>query len=335
MHDHGNCSHEHSHSHNHDDHTPKAADSVHGDDDRSHSAEGHYDGHSHAHQCLTTEPTRDELRQLKMVFGLTMLYLFIEIGGAYVSGSLALLADGFHMFADAAGIGISLGAQWALHRPAPKGHTFGYQRLEVLAAFMNALGLLAMGLFIIWESVQRLQSPMTVHADVMLPIAIGGFLINLLSLKLLHAGHNHNLNVKGAYLHVFSDLLGSVGAIVAGIIIYFLHWNWADPALSVVIGILICINSIDLLKEAGNILLEGCPASIDIIELRRAMLAFPEIHEIHHLHVWNINSQNIVLTAHLVVDSQAFGGELLNRVQGELKQNFGLSHVTLQLEANH
>jgi cobalt-zinc-cadmium efflux system protein len=329
MHDHGACSHGHHH-----DHKPHAenAESRHSRDEHGHEHSHHDHGHSHSHHRLSLEPTQDELRQLKIVFALTLLYLLIELGGAWVSGSLALLADGFHMLADAAGIGISLGAQWALHRPAPRGHTFGYQRLEVLAAFMNALGLLAMSVFILWESVQRLQHPMAIHATVMFPIAVGGFLINLISLKLLHAGHNHNLNVKGAYLHVFSDLLGSVGAMLAGALIFLFGWTWADPALSMLIGILICINAIGLLKEAGNILLEGCPAQIDILELRSAMLAFPEIHEVHHLHVWNINSQNIVLTAHLVVDTHAFGGELLNRVQRELKQSFGLSHVTLQLE---
>ena len=330
MHRHSDhCSHGHSHSHNDDDsHEEEAHEHTSG-----HSHDQACSSHGHSHPLLTVEPNREELGRLKWVFVLTLLYLFIEIAGAWLSGSLALLADGFHMFADAAGIGISLVAQWVLHRPAPKGHTFGYQRLEVLAAYLNALGLLGMSLFILWESIERFQSPTVIHTNVMMPVAIGGFVINLISLKLLHAGHQHNLNVKGAYLHVFGDLLGSVGAILAAGLIYFFHCNWVDPVLGMLIALLIAYSAIALLRESGNILVEGCPASIDIIQLKKAILAFDEVKEIHHLHVWNINSQNIVLTAHLVVSPEGFTGELLNRVQRELKQGFGLSHVTLQLEA--
>jgi cobalt-zinc-cadmium efflux system protein len=333
MHRHSDhCSHGHSHHHHDEDSIEGESGHESDEQEQGHECSSHH-GHSHSHHHLTSVPNRQELGRLKWVFILTLLYLFIEIAGAWLSGSLALLADGFHMFADAAGIGISLTAQWISHRPAPKSHTFGYQRLEILAAYLNALGLLVMSLFILWESVERFQAPTTIHTNVMLPVAIGGFLINLLSLKLLHAGHQHNLNVKGAYLHVFGDLLGSVGAIVAGILIYYFHCNWVDPLLGIVIGALISFSAIGLLRESGNILVEGCPSSIDIIQLKKAILAFEEVKEIHHLHVWNINSQNIVLTAHLVVVQEGFSGEMLNRVQSELKQSFGLSHVTLQLES--
>jgi cobalt-zinc-cadmium efflux system protein len=299
-------------------------------DNRDH----HHHHHGHGHHHLSAEPSREELHRLRQVFGLTVLYLVAELVGGYLSGSLALLADGFHMFADAAGIGIALLAQSYLHRPAPAYRTFGYQRLEVLAALLNALSLLAMSAFILWESVERFQHPLAVQSSLMLPIAVGGFLINLVSLKLLHGGHHHNLNVKGAYLHVMSDLMGSLAAIVAGILIACFHWYLADPILSAGIAILIVVNAIGLLKDAINILLEGCPSHIDIDEVRSAMLAFDEILEVHHLHVWTINLQRIVLTAHLVVTPESFGGELINKVQRELKQTFGLSHVTLQIETS-
>jgi cobalt-zinc-cadmium efflux system protein len=276
--------------------------------------------------------SKRSMRALRRVFVLTCLYLVLEVVGGWLSGSLALLADGFHMFADAGAIGISLFAQWYVHRPAPVYRTFGYQRMEVIAAFVNALGLIAMAVFILLESVERFRHPVSVQANLMLPIAIGGLLINIFSLRLLHADHQHNLNVKGAYLHVLSDLLGSLGAIAAGLFVWLFHWDIADAVLSGLIAALILGNAAGLLRDAANILLEGCPPHISIDAIRAAILDFDGVREVHHLHVWSINLQRIVLTAHLVVIPDAFGGEMLTRARDTLKHRFGLSHVTLQLE---
>jgi cobalt-zinc-cadmium efflux system protein len=299
-----------------------------GDEHKDHSGHSHDHTHDHEHHDLSRRSTA----ALRGVFALTSLYLVFEVVGGWLTGSLALLADGFHMFADAGAIGIALFAQWYSHRPAPEARTFGYQRLEVLAAFINALGLVALSLFIVWESIERFQAPVAVKAGWMIPIAVGGLIINLLSLRLLHGDHHHNLNVKGAYLHIMSDLLGSLGAIVAGLLVWFFHWNLADPILSLVIAAFILINSVGLLRDAINILLEGCPPHISIDAIRAEILTFDGVLDIHHLHVWSINLQRVVLTAHLVVTPDAFSGKTLMHARDVLKKSFGLSHVTLQLE---
>lgn len=318
-HCHGDHGHEDEHKHHHDDH-----------DHASHAHHGP-EHHGHHHH-LSLELSGRHFRVLKAVFGLTCLYLVIEIVGGLMSGSLALLADGFHMFADAAGIGLSLFAAWLAHKPAPPQRTFGYQRVEILTAFFNALFLMVMSGFIMYESFERFYTPEPIKASLMLPIAVGGLIVNIVAAKLLHADHKHNLNIKGAYLHVLGDLLGSVGAIVAGLVIIFLGWRWADPLISCVISALILFSAVGLLKEAINVLLEGCPSHIDIEEIRQEIMDFEGVQAIHNLHVWNINLQQALLTAHLEVTPEAFTGETLNRVQATLKDKFGLSHVTLQME---
>jgi cobalt-zinc-cadmium efflux system protein len=271
---------------------------------------------------------------LRWVFVLTFLYLMVEVAGGILSGSLALLADGFHMFADSAAIGLSLFAAWLSHRPAPKHRTFGYQRVEILAAFANALLLVGMGLFIFWEGYERFSHPEPIKASLMLWVALGGLIVNMISAKLLHADHDHNLNIKGAYLHVMGDLLGSVGAMVAGGLIWAFDWRWADPVMSCVIALLILVSAWGLLRDSVNVLLESCPSHIDIEEVRTAILAFDGVVSVHNLHVWNINMQRMLLAAHIEVSPEAYSGETLNRVQNALKEKFGLSHVTLQLEVS-
>lgn len=301
----------------------------------SHHHHAHSDHHHHSHEDFLDDHSAASMRHfrlLRMVFALTCTYLFVEIIGGLLSGSLALLADGFHMFADATAIGISLFASWFAHRPAPIQKTFGYQRLEIMAAFFNALILLAMGVFILYEGYERFQSPVSIKANLMMIIAFGGLVINIISAKILHDEHHDNLNLKGAYLHVLGDLLGSIGALGAGALIFLLGWRWADPLISCLIALLIIGSAIGLLKEALNVLLEGCPSHLNIETIRAAILQNEGIRDVHHLHVWNINLQRTVLTAHLEVIPEAFSGETLSFVQQTLQEEFGLSHVTLQLE---
>jgi cobalt-zinc-cadmium efflux system protein len=318
--------------HGHHHHGPDSHGEHHHD---HHGHAHHHGGHAHFVEIPENHPTllsQRHFRALRWVFWLTFLYLIVEVVGGLLSGSLALLADGFHMFGDAGAIGISLFAQWYSHKPAPEHRTFGYQRLEILAALFNAVSLIAMGVFILLESYTRFQSPVPIHADMMVLIAFGGLIVNIVSAKLLHGDHQHNLNIKGAYLHVLGDLLGSIGAIAAGVLIWLFHWAAADPIISAIIALLITYSAFGLLKEAVNVLLEGCPSHIDIEEIRAVMLHFEGVRNVHHLHVWNINLQRIVLTAHLEVTPDAFSGDILNTVQNALKHQFGLSHVTLQLE---
>lgn len=331
-HDHSHQDHEHCQGHSHDhDEEHSEHDHDHSDDHHGHSHHHHL-GHGHHHHHVTLELSARHFKVLQWVFGLTCIYLVIEVAGGIISGSLALLADGFHMFADAAGIGLSLFAAWLANRPAPPQRTFGYQRVEILAAFFNAVFLIGMSVYIMVESYQRFQSPEPIQAGIMLPIAIGGLIVNIIAAKLLHADHEHNLNIKGVYLHVLGDLLGSVGAIAASLLIMFLGWRWADPMISALVSVLILHSAVNLLKEAMNVLLEGCPSHIDIEEIRQEILNFEGVLNIHNLHVWNINLQQALLTAHLEVTPEAFTGETLNRVQITLKEKFGLSRVTLQLE---
>lgn len=318
------------HDHDHCDGHGDAGDHEHQHDQHDHGHHDHHHGGHHHH--LSIELSSRHFKVLQWVFGLTCIYLVVEVAGGILSGSLALLADGFHMFADAAGIGLSLFAAWLAHRPAPPQRTFGYQRVEILAAFFNALFLLGMSGFIMYESFQRFQTPEPIKANLMLPIAVGGLIVNLIAAKLLHADHEHNLNIKGAYLHVLGDLLGSVGAIVAGLCIMFWGWRWADPLISCLISALILFSAVGLLKEAINVLLEGCPSHIDIEEIRLEIMNFDGVEAIHNLHVWNINLQQALLTAHLEVTPEAFSGETINQVQAALKEKFGLTHVTLQME---
>lgn len=305
---------------------------MHSHHGHEHHGPDHDHDHHHAHGPCHTELSAQHFKVLRLVFGMTAAYLFVEIVGGLLSGSLALLADGFHMFADSTAIGISLFAQWFSHRPAPAKNTFGYQRVEIMAAFFNALLLIVMAGFILFESYERFQQPVPIRANLMMAIAAGGLVINLIAAQKLHQGHEHNMNIKGAYLHVLGDLLGSVGAIAAGALIWGFGWYWADPAISFLIAVLITVGALRLLWDAVNVLLEGCPRHLSIEAIRESLLACEGVENVHHLHVWHINLQRTVLTAHLEVLPEAFSGRTLEQVQHMLKEDFGLSHVTLQLE---
>jgi len=304
----------------------------HHDDHEHHGHSSHHHDHSGGHHHLSLALSARHFKVLQWVFALTFLYLMVEVVGGLVSGSLALLADGFHMFADSAAIGLSLFAAWLSHRPAPAHRTFGYQRVEILTAFVNALLLVAMGVYILWESYQRFHQPEPIQANLMMIVAFGGLIVNIISAKLLHADHQHNLNIKGAYLHVLGDLLGSIGALAAGGLIWAFGWTWADPLISGGIALLITFSAYGLLCDSVNVLLEGCPSHIDIEEIHEAILAFEGVNAVHNLHVWNINMQQVLLTAHIQVKLEAYSGDTLNHVQNTLKEKFELSHVTLQLE---
>jgi cobalt-zinc-cadmium efflux system protein len=305
-----------------------------------HRHHGHdHEHHGHEHPVIEGEhPTLLNARHqrvLQMAFGLTFLYMVVEIAGGLITGSLALLADGFHMFGDTMSIGIALFAAWLSHRPAPAHRTFGYQRIEILAAFFNGLILIAMSAIIILESIDRLQSPVPIQADLMMVIAVGGLIINITAAWLLHRDMHTNLNIRGAFLHVLGDLLGSVAALTAGFLIFTFGWTWADPLISGFIALLVALSAVNLLRDSINVLLEGCPRHLKIDEIRREIQAYQGIEAVHHLHIWHIDSQRIVLTAHLEVLQEAFSGKTLSDIQETLKCRFGLTHVTLQMELAH
>lgn len=288
--------------------------------------------HSHHHHRSEHHLSGRHIHKLRWIFLLTFTYMVIEYLGGLYSGSLALVADAAHMLGDTASIGIALAAAWLARRPAPAHHSFGYDRAETLAAFVNGLLLVGIGIGIFWEAIERLSDPHEVKTGVMLVVAAGGLVINLIAARLLHGEHAHNLNVKGAYFHILSDLLGSAGALVAGLVIMATGWSWVDALIGFIIAVLVINSAIRLVREAGNMLIEGVPDYIDVSQIEREVLAMEGVRKIHNLHVWNISSEKVVLAAHVIVSPEHYTQATLTKIQKLIRENFGLDHATLQLE---
>jgi cobalt-zinc-cadmium efflux system protein len=258
--------------------------------------------------------------------------MLAEAVGGWLTGSLALLADAGHMLSDVAALGLSLFAMWMARRPATSRKTYGYRRMEILAALVNGATLVALSLFVLAEAWERFRNPPEVNAAGLMGIAAGGLLVNLASLWILHAGRDESLNVRGAWLHVLTDALGSVQAIAAGVLIWAFGWRWADPAASVLISLLVIYSSWDLLKEATAVLMEHAPPHIDVDKVREAMASVPGVLAIHDLHVWTITSGMESLSAHVVVREDRYGCEMLGEIRSVLHDRFGLHHTTVQME---
>lgn len=271
-------------------------------------------------------------RRLKFVLLLTTSYMLVEALGGWLTNSLALLADAGHMLTDVAALGLALGAMWMADRSAPPEKTYGYHRLEILAALVNAVALVVLSLAIFYHAFGRLRQPPHVRGLEMMLIAAGGLVINLIGAALLRRGHRQSLNVRGALLHVISDGLGSLGAIVAGAAIWTRGWYLADPLFSFFTGGLIIVCSWRLLKETVNVLLEATPAHIDISRVADAIRTTPGVEEVHDLHVWTISCGKEALSAHVVLSDSASHREILQRLQVCLKERFGIAHITIQIE---
>jgi cobalt-zinc-cadmium efflux system protein len=282
-------------------------------------------GHHHA------DPRHTDRRRLTMTLALVLLYTGAEVVGGVLSGSLALLADAGHMVSDAASLGLALFAMWIAQRPRTPGHTYGFHRAEILAALANGVTLVVIAVFIVREAWQRLQSPPEVAGPLMMAVAIGGLLVNLAGLGLLHGGRGHSLNLRGAWLHVLTDALGSVQAIAAGALIWAFGWHWADPVASVLIAALVVWSAWSLLRESVDVLLEATPRHLDVEEIRAALQAVPGVDDVHHLHVWTITSGFVAMSAH-VVPKDAAPPNLLWQLQRLLATRFGIEHATLQIE---
>ena len=263
---------------------------------------------------------------------MVLLYAAAEVVGGLLSGSLALLADAGHMLSDAGALALSLFAIWIARKPATSGHTYGYYRSEILAALVNGATLVAISGYIFYEAFRRLGEPPQVEGGLMMLVAVGGLLVNVVGLAILQGGRGESLNVRGAWLHVLTDALGSVGAIAGGVLIWAFGWNWADPVASVLIGMLVIFSAWGLLRETVNVLLEGAPGNIDVDSVRDRILACPGVDDVHDLHVWTITSGMPALSAHVVVEREQFRQETLVRVRECLHHDFGIDHVTIQLE---
>ncbi len=274
--------------------------------------------------------------RLLAVLGITSTVLVAELIGSAVTGSLALLADAGHMFTDVAGILLAVLAVTFASRPATPERTFGYYRLEILAAVVNAVLLFGIALFILWEAWQRWSNPPEVQGGLMLAFASVGLVANIAGLLILRSGAKESLNVKGAYLEVLGDLLGSVAVIVAALVIATTGWLGADVVASVAVALMILPRTWTLLREAVDVLLEATPRGVDLVEVRRHILDAPGVLGAHDLHAWTITSGLPVLSVHVVVSDQALadggGARVLDALGECLADHFDVEHCTFQLE---
>lgn len=285
-------------------------------------------GHNHA------LPKGQNQKYLLIAFVLTSTFLVAEVIGGLVTGSLALLSDAAHMLTDASALAIALIAIQIAKRAADSRRTFGYHRFEILAASFNAIMLFFVAMYILYEAYRRFKSPIEIQSMGMLIIASLGLIINLISMKLLSSGKDASLNIKGAYLEVWSDMLGSVGVIAGALIIRFTGWTWVDSVIAVGIGFWVLPRTWILLRESINVLLEGVPEHIDLEKLRKSVSDIAGVRSIHDLHVWSITSGKISLTMHVVGDLEAFNRDrLLTEIQTTLAEQWEIHHTTIQMEA--
>lgn len=283
-----------------------------------------------SHELTAAKKNR---KQLIIVFSVTTIYMVIEAVAGFLTKSLALLADAGHMLTDAAGLGLALLAVWFASRPATKRHSFGFYRMEILAAFINALVLLGISFFILYEAWKRFENPPQIQSKEMLIVAIAGFAVNLFSMFVLHHSSKKSLNLKGAYLEVLSDMLASIGVIVAGIIMMLTRWFYADPIVSALIGFFILPRTWNLLSEAAHILLEGTPEHIDLEAVEKATLKIKGVIGVHDLHIWTITSGIESLSAHITVGNDCDHEKIRNDMEQLFREKFHISHTTIQLEA--
>ena len=271
-------------------------------------------------------------KRLVGVFGLTLVIFFVEVAGGLLSNSLALLADAGHVFTDVFGLGFALAAIWVAGRPASSERTFGYLRLEILAAVVNALLLFGVSVYVLYEAWRRLAEPPEVTSGLMLVVAVVGLAANAVSLWVLRSAQGQSLNMRGAYLEVMGDLAGSVAVIVAAVVIALTGWTAADAIASAAIGLLILPRTWHLLREALDVLLEATPKGVKLDEVRRHILEAPGVAGVHDLHAWTITSGMNVVSAHVVLHEGAKTGDILDHLGMCLSQDFDIKHSTFQLE---
>ena len=288
--------------------------------------------HGHAAADLV-----DHRGRLAAVLGLTLTVLVVEVVGAWISGSLALLADAAHMLTDVAGLTLGLVAAILMRRPATDARTWGYRRAEVLGAAAQAAVLIAVGIFVLIEAVRRLINPPDVTSGAMLVFGAIGLAANIIGILVLLGGRRANLNMRAAFLEVLNDALGSVAVLVAAAVIALTGWLRADAVASLVIGLLIIPRTFKLLRETVDVLLESTPKNLDLSEVRERLLALPHVHDVHDLHASLVATGLPVLTAHVVVDDTCFHdghlGPMLDELQRCVSADFNVEHSTIQFEA--
>jgi cobalt-zinc-cadmium efflux system protein len=285
--------------------------------------------HSHSHSAANANQ-----RRLLIALAITALMTVVELVGGVLSNSLALLGDAGHMFTDTLALGLSVVALTLAKRPASQTRTYGFHRAEVLAALTNGTILVLICGFIFYESYQRLVSPPEVRGSLMLVVAAIGFLANLIGILILRSASRDNLNVKGAFLHMWGDTISSIGVIVASVIILVTGWTMVDPIISIFIGLLILRGAISLVLESSDILLEAAPKHLDVTQISSALKEIEGIRDVHDLHLWTITSGIYALSCHLLIEDRmvSSSSHVVEEVNQALSQKFGIGHSTLQLE---
>ena len=291
----------------------------------SHADHGHDHGYTHHGRGA-------DRRALATVFVLTTVFMVAEVVGGLVTGSLALLADAGHMLSDAFSLGVALFAVWLAEKPATPNRSFGYKRAEILAALFNGVTLVAISIWIFIEAYQRFREPPEVLGGLMLTIAALGLVVNVAGALILSRSGGESLNLQGALRHVIADVLGSVGAIAAALVILATGWRYADPVISVLIGLLVLASSWRLLRDSANILLEGTPPGINASEVGRSMADTEGIQEVHDLHIWTITSGFPALSAHVLVGQEENCHARRRDLEKLLANEYGIEHTTLQVD---
>lgn len=285
--------------------------------------------HHHDHHHPAVDSEKRLLWSMLLIGG----FMVVEAVGGWLSGSLALLADAGHMLTDTASLAMAWLAARTAHRPADSLRTYGYHRIQILAALLNGVGFIVLVVWIAVEAVQRLMQPVEVLGGTMLVVAVIGLLVNVVAFALLHGGNGHDLNLRGALVHVLGDLLGSVAAISAAGVILWTGWMPIDPLLSLLVGLLILRSAWYVVRHSTHILLEGTPEHVDVEVLQSTLTeAVPAVQDIHHIHVWSLTPERPMLTMHVTVAEGTDTGEVLAHLKGILTERFGIRHSTIQVE---
>lgn len=284
-------------------------------------------GHDHGPGDIRHE------KPLWWALGLTGGFLLVELVGAWLSNSLALLSDAAHMATDTLALGVALMAVRLARKPADARRTYGYGRLEALGALFNGGLLMLVAGWILYEAAHRFRQPPEVHTSMMLAVAVVGLAVNLVAMRLLKAGSGESLNLRGAYLEVWADMLGSVAVIIGAALIWATGWRWIDAAVAVAIGLWVLPRTLMLTRDAVHLLLEGVPRGLDVAAVRAAMQAEPGVGSVHDLHVWSLTSRRPLLSAHVAVAAGHDADALLRRLAALLHDRFDITHTTLQMES--
>lgn len=302
---------------------------LHGDDGSENQK--HHHGHHHAHGHHGHHHSRSEAPEaLKRAIAVTLIFMVLELVGGWYSNSLALISDGAHMLTDVGAMLLSLFAIWISRKPASQSMTFGYHRAEILGALTSGLIIWLISGFLIYEAIVRLREPPAVKAPAMTLIAVIGLLANLISMRILHHAKHHNMNVRAAYLHIFADALGSVGAVIAGIALWLTDWRPIDPIVSILFAALMLVSSWELVKEAVGVLMESTPTGVDTDKVRKDLEGIGGVREAHDLHIWTVSSGRLALSVHLIATAEP--EKVLASAHAMLQERYGIIHTTVQIE---